>query len=342
MIRLMVLLGLSVIHGLCHAQQSVNIYIWGGVIPSAIIREFTKATGIKVNVATYDNNETLFAKLSTNTKPVYDVILPSAYFVERMQRHNLLTPIDKTQLPNYHNLASNFTNNAYDPGNQYSIPIIWGATGIAYNSKKIKSPPHAWRDLWSTQFINQLMLLDDARDVFALTLLSLNFSPNDHNPEHLKLAFDHLLALKNNIKLFASEGIQTMLIDEDVSIAAAWSGDAFKAHHENAAIQFIYPEEGFVLWVDCLALPKNLPHPKQAYAFINFILDANTAASMAKLTGHAITNQAGLELLPQSIRNNHLIYPNKDTLSRAHMQRDVPDAILRLYNHYWQALKLAF
>ncbi len=341
MLKRLVLL-LCFISSLCRAESVVNVYLWGGEIPASVIQQFTDATGIKVNLTTYDNNETLFAKLSASQSARYDVILPSAYFVERMRRHNLLKPIDKKQLPHYRNLAPQFINNAYDPDNQYSIPFIWGATGIAYNSQQIQPAPKAWQDLWSSRFQHQLMLLDDARDVFALALLSLHYSPNDTNPDHLKQAFEHLLALKNNIKLFASEGIQTILIDEDVSVATAWNGDAYKAQRENPAIQFIYPAEGFVLWVDCFAIPKQAPHLTAAYAFIDFMLEAQTAAHVAEVTGHAITNQAGLALLPRRTRENHLVYPDQDTLKRAILQRDVSEPMHHLYNHYWQALKLSF
>ena len=325
----------------CCAQKTVNLYIWGGEIPASILKRFTRTTGINVHVAHYDNNETLFAKLAAHRHNLYDVILPSAYFVERMHRYGLLEKLDKQQLPHMANLSAQFVNNAYDAENQYSIPLIWGATGIAYNAQKINSPPHTWRQLWSSRFTHQLMLLDDARDVFALALLSLHYSPNDTNPEHIKQAYQHLLALNNNIKLFASEGIQAMLIDEDVILASAWNGDVFKAQQENSAIQFIYPDDGFVIWVDCLAIPKHPPHLKEAYAFINFMLDAQTAAEVALLTGHAITNQAGMKRLPPAIRNNRLVYPDAETLKRGVMQRDGSETLLALYNHYWQALKLA-
>jgi spermidine/putrescine transport system substrate-binding protein len=340
--RMLCLLCCCLLNTLSHAERIVNIYLWGGEIPAQVIQQFSATTGIKVNVSTYDNNETLLAKLSTQRQAVYDVILPSAYFVERMRRHGLLEPLDKTQLSHYSNLSAQFTNNAYDPNNQYSIPLIWGATGIVINTHYIQSAPKTWRELWSAQFANQLMLLDDVRDVFGMALLSLHYSPNDRSPTHLAQAYQQLLALKNNIKLFASEGIQALLIDEDVLIAAAWNGDALKAQQENPAIEFIYPDDGFVIWVDCLAIPKHPPHPQEAYAFINFILQAEHAAEIAMITGHATTNQAALALLPAALRNNRLIYPDKETLKRGFMQRDVPDDVLDLYNHDWQALKLAF
>ncbi len=186
------------------------------------------------------------------------------------------------------------------------------------------------------------MLLDDSREIFAIALMSLGFDPNDTNPNHIKAAYEHLLQLVPNIKLFASDSIQAIMIDEDAFIGSAWNGDAFKAYTENKAIEFIYPQDGFVIWVDCLAIPKNPPHLKEAYQFINFILKPETSAQIALKEGHAITNAAGRALLPLPIKNNPVVYPPDKILRKGYFQRDIGEETLALYNQYWEQLKLAF
>lgn len=326
-----------------HAKNKVvNVYAWGGEIPQALIHAFEDETGIHVNFSTYDNNETLYAKLHATSQPIYDVILPSSYFVERLKNQGMLKPLDKTRLPHYINLEKQFLNLQYDPGNQYSIPLTWGVTGIFYNQDWIKKKPAAWHDFWSKQWREQLMLLDDPREVFSIALLSLGYHPNDTNLQHIDEAFQRLKALKPNIKLFASESIQAILIDGDALIGSAWNGDAFKAARENSQIRFVYPKEGFVIWVDCLSILHNAPHPDEAYAFIDYMLRAEVAANLALSEGHAITNEAGKALLPKRLRENTLVYPTTETLKRGYIQRDINEKILLLYNQYWQQLKFSF
>ncbi|HHF7345945.1 TPA: spermidine/putrescine ABC transporter substrate-binding protein [Legionella feeleii] len=325
-----------------HANKVVNVYVWGGEIPKKVIQQFEQQTGIRVNFSTYDSNETMYAKLKASGKSIYDVILPSAYYVERMQRQGMLTPLDQTRLPNLANLDERFTNNNYDPGNRYSVPLIWGATGIFFNRDFVKMTPRSWNTLWQSRWRRQLMLLDDSREVFAIALMSLGFNPNDSDPKHIEAAYQRLLALVPNIKLFASDSIQAIMIDEDAIAGSAWNGDAFKAHAENNKIDFVYPKEGFVIWVDCLAMPLSPPHPDEAYQFINFMLQAETSAKIALAEGHAITNAKGRELLPKSVSENKVVYPSAETLKRGHFQRDVGEETLALYNLYWQQLKLAF
>lgn len=323
------------------AAKTLNLYAWGGEIPKTLIQEFEHETGIKVNLSTYDSNETLYAKLKATPHAMYDVILPSAYFVERLKKHKLLTQLAPDRLPNLKNLDPAFANHPYDPHNQYSIPLIWGITGIFYNQAWIKNIPTHWGDLWDTSWRDQLMLLDDPREVFGIALLKLGYHPNDSDPKHIEKAFESLKELAPNIKLFASEGIQSILIDGDASVGATWNADALKAYHENKNIRFIYPEEGFVMWIDCLAILKNAPHPDEAYAFINFMLKAKSAASLALTEGHAITNQAGKKQLPESIQNNPMTYPAPEVLKRGIIQRDLDEKTLERYNTYWQKLKFS-
>ncbi len=340
-IRLLFLLIICCFSSFLFAQKILNLYTWGGEIPQSLIQTFEHETGIKVNFSTYDNNETLYAKLKATPHPMYDVVLPSAYFVERLKKQNLLTQLDARRLPNLKNLDPAFTNNSYDPQNNYSVPLIWGVTGIFYNQTWVKNHPTHWKSLWNKSWRHQVMLLDDPREVFGMALLKLGYNPNDSHPKHIKEAFNSLQALAPNIKLFASESIQSIMIDGDAVLGSAWNADALKARRENTNIQFVYPEDGFVIWIDCLALLKNAPHPDEAYAFINFMLKASSAASLALAEGHAITNQAGKKQLPERTQNNPMIYPGPEILKRGIIQRDLDEKTLELYNSYWQKLKFS-
>lgn len=324
-----------------NASKIVNVYAWGGEIPKETLHDFEKIYGIKVNFSTYDNNETLYAKLKATRRGIYDVIMPSGYYVERMRNQNMLLKLNPKKIPNLRNLAPLFMHSDFDPGNSYSAPIVWGITGIFYNQTHIKNPPQKWRDLWNLKWKEQLLILDDAREVFAISLLSLGYNPNDPDPVHIEAAYQNLLALVPNIRLFASESMQAIIIDEDAQIGSSWNGDANKAHQENAAISFVYPQDGFVIWSDCFAIPKNAPHPNEAYLFINYILSAEAGQKIALKSGFAITNKKALELLPKNVRENPLLYPSEAILQKAHFQRDVGEEAIRLYNHYWEKLKLA-
>lgn len=323
------------------AEHVVNIYGWSGEVPQSAIHQFEKETGIKVNISTYENNEVMYSKLRANKNAGYDLVMPSSYFVDRMRRQNMLETIDKTKLPNWKNLNPQLINPVYDPGSQYSMPFLWGVSGMFVNTHY--HPAHnvgKWADLWQPEYKNQLLVLDDTREMFSMSLLSLGYSANDQNPEHIKAAFVHLQALMKNVRVFSSDAVASILIDEDATIGMAWNGDVFKSSTENPNVTFIYPKEGFVIWVDTFAIPVNAPHKDEAYTFLNFILRPDIGKAVAEYTTFPIANQAGQKLLPASIRNNPTIYPPKSILKRGQFQTDLRDDTLALYEKYWEELKM--
>lgn len=324
------------------AEENVlNLYTWSGVIPDFIIQQFEKETGIKVNFSTYDSNETMYAKLKATKEAGYDIVEPSSYYVDRMRRQGMLEKIDASQLSHLKNEDPEFLNQSYDPHNNFSIPFIWGVTGIFVNTETYSpnSISH-WNDLWDKKFENQLMLLDDSREVFAIALLSLGYSINDSNPDHINQAYQKLKQLSSNIKIFKSDGVITILIDEDASVGMVWNGDLFKAKKENPKLDFIYPKDGFVIWVDNFAIPKGAPHLKNAYRFLNFMLRADIAKTVSLSNDYPTPNLAARKLLPPDIRNNPIVYPSHDILRRGQFQTDISDEAIELYERYWEKLKM--
>lgn len=323
------------------ADNIVNVYAWSGEIPDSVVSQFQKETGIKVNFSTYDSNETLYAKLKAVDNPGYDVVEPSSYYVDRMRQEKMLQPLDLTQIPNIKYLDPNFLNENYDPGNQYSLPNLWGVTGIFVNKKYIDpTTVTKWTDLWQSRFNNQLLLLDDVREVIPMTLMSLGYSANDNDPEHIKQAYEKLLQLRTNIKLFVSDAAASIITDEDADIGMTWNGDLYRAQLSNPNLVFIYPSDGFVIWVDCFAIPAGAPHYQNALKFINFMMRPDIALQSSMAYYYATPNLQAQSMLPKEIRNNPMIYPSHDILKKGQFQTDITDQSLNLYAQYWEMLKL--
>ncbi len=253
----------------------------------------------------------------------------------------MLIPLDKSKLPNFKNLNPELLNKNFDPNNIYSIPYLSTSTGIAYNDQYFaKGSITRWQDLWDKRFSGQLLILDDVREVFSMALLSLGDSPNSTDPQHIQLAYRALVKLLANIKLFNDEAVKAIYIDDDATVGMAWSGDIFLASQENSHIQFVYPQEGFVISLDSIVIPRHAPHTANAYQFINFVLRPDIAARISQATGYMSPNLAGQALLPADMRNNPIIYPDQETLKRGYFQTDAGDASA-LYEKYLERLKIS-
>lgn len=333
--------GLLIIFTVVYAQkQVVNVYVWSGYLPADVVRDFTKETGIRINLSEYDTNETMYAKLKSSPEAGYDVIIPSSYFVDRMSKQGMLHKLDKNKLPNFKNLNPLFLHKQFDPNNDYSLPYLWGATGITVNKKYFpENEIQSWKDLWNPKYKNQVMMLSDVREVFGMGLLALGYPSNDTNPEHLHQAYLKLKDLMPNIKIFNTDAEQTIYIDEDAVLGMGFNGDIYLSQLENPNLKFIYPKDGFVLWIDCLAITKNAPNSENAYKLLNFLMRPDIAKRISMSVGYSVPNIAAVKLLPEAIRNNPTINPSLQILKRAQFQVDVGKA-LPIYEKYWELLKI--
>jgi spermidine/putrescine transport system substrate-binding protein len=323
------------------APNVVNVYTWAEEIPNSVIQKFEKETGIKVNYSTFDTNEVMYAKLHASRNPTYDLIEPSSYFVDRMRHENLLVKLDRSKLTNIKNLDPFFLNQAYDPHSEYSVPFIWGITGIFFNKGYFGEHSLVkWSDLFDKKYANQLMFLDDAREVFSMALRLLSYSINDTDPKHIHEAYLKLKELMPNIRLFNSDAVASILIDEDAAIGMSWNGDLFKAHRENEHLAFVYPTDGFEIWVDNFAILKNSPHMENAYKFLNFLLRPDIAKEVSLTINYSTANLAAKKLMPEEIRNNPTLYPTLAVLKHGEFETDVGDKGLALYEKYWELLKM--
>lgn len=328
---------------LCFAKEAKRLYIyaWYNEIPREVVLAFEKETGIDVIISTYNDNEILFAKLKASPHSGFDLVMPSNYYVERMRLQNMLEPIDFKKLPNSNLIPSQFKNPSYDPKDAYSIPFLWGTTGIFVN-KKFHDPKtvRQWRDLTEKKYKNQLMLLNDAREVFSMALIANGMDPNTSSHNDIKKAYDFLVTLLPNIRVFNSDSLPAIFIDEDLTIGMAWNGDVYRGREENPDLEFIYPEDGFIIWVDCFAIPKYAPHPDNAHQFLNFILRPDMSAKATKHFGYATANTKAHQFLPEKMQNSRIIFPDAAALKHGRFQRNLSSDTLEMYANYWEQLKI--
>jgi putrescine transport system substrate-binding protein len=183
-------------------QRTVNFYNWSNYIAPGVLEDFTRETGIKVVYDTFDANETLETRLLAG-KSGYDVVVPTAYFLQRQIAAKIFQKLDKTKLPNLVNAWPVVTDRlaVYDPGNQYAANYMWGTTGIGYNVKNVKAilGGDAAIDSWNIVFKPENLakfkdcgvhMLDSADDILPAALNYLGLDPNSTKQNDLEKAAD--------------------------------------------------------------------------------------------------------------------------------------------------------
>lgn len=321
------------------AAEKVYVYNWTEYIPDEVLKKFTEETGIEVIYTTYDSNETMYAKLKLISKDGYDVVVPSTYFVARMGHEGMLQPIDHSQVPNMKDLDPTVMNKNYDPNNVYSLPYMWGSTGIGLNSAAIPDKAvSSWKDLWDSKYKGQILLQDDMREVFHMALKIKGYSSNTKDPKQIEEAYLLLKELMPNVLLFNSDSPRLPFLAGEVNLGMIWNGEVFMAEKENPAIHYIYPKEGVNLWVDSFVIPKTARNIANAHKFINFMMKPEVAKLCVESNGYATPVLSALPLIDEAVRNSKTIFPTKDMIAAGEFQTDVGDA-LPIYQKYWEQLR---
>ncbi|GLS84564.1 extracellular solute-binding protein [Paraferrimonas haliotis] len=320
-------------------KDTVYFYNWSEYIPPGLLEEFTAETGIKVVYTTYDSNEAMYAKVKLLKGEGYDLVVPSTYFVSKMADEGLLQKLDKSKLSNISHLDPALLDQPYDPDNQYSLPYIWGATGIGVNSDDIDpSTITSWKDLWNEDFANSILLMNDVREVFHMALVVNGHSGNSTDPEEIKQAYETLKPLVKNVLVYNSDTPSLPYLAGETSIGMLWNGSAYAAHQEDDAITLVYPKEGPILWVDNIAIPSGAKNVEGAHKLINFLLRPEIAARVAEEIGYPTPNKSAKALMPKELANDPIVYPPAEVIEAGEFQDDIGEAEL-IYDKYWQLLK---
>lgn len=321
------------------SSKVLYIFTWSSYTDREMLDQFERETGIKVVADVFESNEAMLARLQAGGSGGYSIIYPSDYMVAQMMELGLLRQLDRSRLIGLKQLVPRFRNPVYDPGNQYSVPLSWGTTGLIYNTQKLKSAPQDWNYLWQNQrrLSGRMTLLNDVREVMGAALKMLGHSYNSKNPREIQQAYEKLAQLKPNLASFTSDAWREQIKSGDLMLAMCYSADANEVIEESSNLKYVVPKSGSSFWTDTLAIPITAPNVDGAYAWINFMLKPNIAAQIAERLSFAIPNKAGIDKLPAKVKNNQNLFPPEYVLKRCESIAPV-GKVSEVYDSYWTKL----
>jgi putrescine transport system substrate-binding protein len=338
--------------------QVLNLYTWADYLAPDTLANFEKQTGIKVHVSYFDTNETLEARIMTGNSG-FDVVVPTAPYLERQILSGAYLPLDKAKLPNLGNLDPMLMAQvaANDPGNGHSVIYAWGTIGIGYNVKQVadalpEGRPESWRLVFDPAVASRLAhcgisLIDDPAGIVRLVLKYLGRNTDTPSALDLAAAESTLLKVRPFIRTIDSVSNIEAIANGDICIAVAYNGGFVQARKRaleaknGIQVDFLIPEEGTLLWFDMLAIPRNAAHAANAYRFINYILEPRVIADISNFTGFANPNAAALPLLDPAIAANPTVYPTQEQRRRLFVQKMDSSDESRAITRLWQKFKTA-
>lgn len=323
------------------ANGDLNLFTWAAYVPDDVMNSFMDTSEINVASSTFSSNEDMLSKYKSGSEGMYDLINPTGYMVARMIEEGLLQEIDTSKLSNYANLNSAFLDLGYDPGNVYSVPYLASATAIAYNADVWQGDdiPTSWADLLDEKYAGSIAVIDNSLELGAVfaDIVGTEFDDEDgtHEAEYRELAEQ----LKPNIALFDGDCI-TPLVNGDATLAIVYTASTALAQVDNPAIDVSFPAEGINLAIDNWVIPHDARNVDNALTFIDYILQADTAASISETYPYVQPNEAALEELGSDFLDNPAKNVPADIIEQAHYYtKPISSDVTSMMEDIWNSLK---
>jgi putrescine transport system substrate-binding protein len=344
--------GLAAYAGSAAAQGNprvLNILNWADYIAPDTIANFEKETGIKVKYDNFDSNETLFARLVAG-KTGYDIVVPGAHFAQKAIEAGLLLPLDRSKLPNWKNLDAGLLAKLAeaDAGNKHLVNWLWGFVTVGVNTAKVKAalgstpmPANPLDLIFKPELASKVKscgihVLDSASEVIPVAMLYAGKDGYSSDAKDYEAAAAVLRAARPNVTRISSPGPINDLAQGSICVSLGYAGD-FNIARSRAAegktgqnIQALIPPRGATLFFDTMAIPKDAKHPKNAHAFINFIMRPEIHAQLTNQVFYGNPNAASKPFVKPELASNPVIFPPASEIQKMAMPKALDNNARRL------------
>lgn len=304
-------------HAAGELGDTLNFTTWPNYFAQENLDNFTKETGVNINVSVFGSNEEMLAKLQAGGTG-WDVFVPTNYTITTYKGLDLIVPLDTAKLPNFDPSTHDkrFVEVATIDGKVYAVPKDWGTTGFVVNTSKVKGGMTTWKEFWDRtrdDLTGRVMVHDYQLTTIGNALKYFGYSFNSNDEKELAEAEKLLLDSKPHLFAINSD-YQPSMRNGDAWVSVCWTGDGKQLNRDMPEMKYVLGKEGGEIWTDFYAIPKGASHEAAAYAFINYMLAPEVNAKEVQAHGYPSTDSKTNALLPKEILEDPILYPAKDLL----------------------------
>lgn len=326
-------------------ENIVTIYTWDMYLNQELLTEFQKRTGIEVQPLIYESSDEMVDGLKSEPGR-YDLFISEDGYIPILAGKRLMKEVDKKKLPHYKNLDPKFLDQPFDPGNQFTVPYLWGTTLLAYRKDLLQNPSHSWNIIFDPALKNRISFLDDRMEGYAGVLRTMGINLPDADVPSITKAADTMVDLvrNNGMRLGGGNEVKQHLLDGISAVSMIYSGDAALIAKENPTVPIGYfiPDEGATVWTDSFCISRDTTRLENAYKFLDFMIEAKSAAASANFLSYASPNKAAVEFINPELLADETINPRQEVLDKCRyfQLRDVDSA--RMVNVGWRRVQEAW
>ena len=322
------------------AEGELSIYHWFEYIPQELLDKFSSETGIEVTMDTFDSNEAMLANLKAGKMGTYDVAVPGDYMVEIMIGEGLLDTIADGELANLGNIELQWLDVPFDPGRKHSIPYQWGSTSFSVNRDVYSGDIRTTAIIFDppAELSGKINILDSQGEVMLLASMHLGIPQCSNDRDQLKALDDLLQSAKEHWASFNSDGAKDVLVSGDAAVGMIWNGFSSKARAEGANVEYSYPREGLIVWMDNVVLLRDAPNRDNALKFMDFLLEPENVAAVTNFARYSAGVTGVTDLLDEDLKSQPEAIPPADAPAGTFIQV-CDQATQEVYDAIWTRLK---
>jgi spermidine/putrescine transport system substrate-binding protein len=322
-------------------DRVINVYTFTDMISPETAYEFEKLTGIKINLKYFDTNEELFAKFKISQGRGYDLITPSDSWVELLVKQNLLAKLDIKKLANFKFLDKRLIGHYFDKENLYSVPYFWSTDGIIFNKQKCKNLRVDWELIFNkpNNLKFKICMIDSAKEAFMMAAIYLFGKIDNLSQNELEKIKTMLTNQKEWVEIYMLSSLQYYLFSDIVPMAVTSSAFAKKVLELSDEYDYIIPEQGSILLIDNLVIPKHSNKLDLVHRFIDYLISKDVIFYNSEQYGYNPSNELAYKFAKPKFLNNNAFYPNDKMFEKLHLMDNQID--MKKIDDMWLDVQLA-
>lgn len=321
------------------AKETLTVFNYGEYMDPEVIEMFEDETGIKVKYEEAVTPEEMYSKFSSGVIQ-YDLLCSTDYMINKLIQEDALQKIDFDSFEYAENIGQDYwdMSQAFDPGNEYTLPYFWGTLGILYDTTKVESPD-SWDVLFNGTYKNQIIMQDSMRDSFMVALKNLGYSINTTDENEIKEAQALLLKQKPDVQSYLVDEARDEVVAGNAAMAVVYSGEAYLGHEYNPDLEYVVPKEGTNIWMDGWVMTKDCKNTEAAQKFLDFLCREDVAEMNFEYIYYSTPNQAVIDNMDEELRTDESIVPDTSKLKNSEVCTQSDKETTELYSSLWKEIK---